>query len=82
MRISRLSPPKEKSLTIPRLKLAVIATRMKTHITEDSEMQRNNIYLWPNFQVVLNYIKNVDTYFGSYIAHMINKIRSNTDIKQ
>ena len=31
---------------------------------------------------MLNYIKNIDTDFGSYIAHRINKIQSNTDIRQ
>ena len=81
---SRLSPRKEKSFTIPRLKLqaAVIATRMKTHIIEDSEIQPSNIYLWSDSKVVLNYTKNVDTNFGSYIAHRINEFRSNMDIKQ
>ena len=81
---SRLSPLKEKSLTIPRLEIqaAIIATCMKTHPIEDSEIQPNNIYLWSDSKVALNYIKNLDTNFGSYIAHRINKIRSNTDIKQ
>ena len=81
---SRLSPLKEKSLTIPRLEIqaAIIATCMKTHPIEDSEIQPNNIYLWSDSKVALNYIKNVDTNFGSYIAHRINEIRSNTDIKQ
>ena len=34
--------------------------RMKTHIIEDSEIQPNNICLWSNSKVVLNYIKNVE----------------------
>ena len=81
---SRLSPLKEKSLTIPRLEIqaAIIATCMKTHPIEDSEIQPNNIYLWSDSKVALNYIENVDTNFGSYFAHRINEIRSNTDIKQ
>ena len=81
---SRLSPLKEKSLTILRLELqaAVVATRMKTHIIEDSKIQPNNIYLCSDSKVMLNYIENIDTNFGSYISHRINKIRSNTDIKQ
>ena len=33
---------------------------MKTHIIEDSEIQPNNICLWSNSKVVLNYIKNVE----------------------
>ena len=55
---------------------------MKTHIIEDSEIQPNNICLWSDSKVVLSYIKNVDTNFGSYIAHRIIENRSNTDIKQ
>lgn len=31
---------------------------------------------------MLNYVKNVDSNFGSYIAQWIDKIRSDTDIKQ
>ena len=80
------SPLKEKALpsTAPRLELqaTVITTRMKTHIIQYSEIQPNNIYLWSDSKVVLNYIKNVDTNFGSYIAHRVNEIQSNTDIKQ
>ena len=81
---SRLPPLKEKSLAIRRLELqaALIATLMKTHIIEDSEIQSNNIYLWSDSKLVLNYIKSVDANFASYIAHRINEIRSNTDIKQ
>ena len=82
---SRLSLLKEKkSLTLPRLELqaAVIATCEKTHIIRDSEIQPSNVYLWSDSKVVLNYIKNVDTSFGSYIAQKVNEIRSNADINQ
>ena len=75
---------KRETLAIPRLELqaAAIATDMKSHIIEDSEIQPNSTYLWSDYKVVLNYIKNVDTNFESYIAHRINEILSNTDIKQ
>ena len=74
----------KKSLTLPRLELqaAVIATCEKTHIIRDSEIQPSNVYLWSDSKVVLNYIKNVDTSFGSYIAQRVNEIRSNADINQ
>lgn len=79
-----MSPLKEKSPTISRLELqaTIIATHMKTQITEDSEIQPNNIYLWSDSKVVLNFIEKLDANFGSYIVHMVNQIRSNTDIKQ
>ena len=44
----------------------------ETHAIKDSEVQLNNIYLWSNFKVVMNYVKNVVTNFASYIAHRIN----------
>ena len=81
---SRLSPLREKSVTLPRLELqpALITTRMKTHIIKNSGIQPNSICQWSSSKVVLSYIKNVDTNFGSYIANRVNEIWSNTDIKQ
>ena len=80
----RLLPLKQKSLTITRLELqtTVIATPIKTHVIQDSEIQPNNIYLWSDSKVVLSYIKNLDPNFGSCTVHTVNEIWSNVDRKQ
>ena len=80
---SRLAPMKENALTIPKLELqaAVIASRMKCTILDEINFNVSNIFLWSDSQTVLNYLRNENSHFGTYITHRVNEIRNNTDIK-
>ena len=79
---SRLAPLNSKILTIQKLELqaAVIASRMKCKIVDESQITVNDIYSWSDSQTVLKYIKNENQRFSAYIMHRVNKIKSNSNI--
>ena len=60
---SRLTPIKEKSLTIPRLKLqaAVLAIRLRNTILKQLDFPIDETRSWSDSQIVLKYIANKDT---------------------
>ena len=76
------SPLNSKIITIPKLELqaAVIASRMKCKIVDESQITVNDIYFWRDSQTVLKYIKNGNQRFSSYIMHRVNEIKSNSNI--
>ena len=76
------SPLNSKIITIPKLELqaAVIASRMKCKIVDESQITVNDIYFWSDSQTVLKYIKNENQRFSAYIMHRVNKIKSNSNI--
>ena len=80
---SRLAPLNSKVLTIPKLGLqvAVIASRMKCKIVDESRITVNDIYFWSDSQAVLiKHIKNENQRFSAYIMHRVNEIKSNSNI--
>ena len=76
------SPLNSKIITIPKLELqaAVIASRMKCKIVDESQITVNDIYFWSDSQTVLKYIKNQNQRFSAYIMHRANEIKSNSNI--
>ena len=79
---SRLAPLNSKILTIQKLELqaAVIASRMKCKIVDESQITVNDIYSWSDSQTVLKYTKNENQRFSAYIMHRVNEIKSNSNI--
>ena len=79
---SRLAPLNSKVLTIPKLELqaAVIVSRMKGKIVDESQITVNDVYFWSDSQTVLKYIKNKNQKFSAYIVHRGNETKSNSNI--
>ena len=79
---SRLAPLNSKVLTILKLELqaAVIASRVKCKIVDETQITVNDIYFWSDSQTVLKYIKNENQRFSAYIMHRVNEIKSNPNI--
>ena len=82
--MSRLSPLKEKSLSIPRLELqaAVLGARIKLTIIEQVDFQIDNITFYSDFKVTVNCISNSSRKFLPFVMNRLNEIRTNTEIKQ
>ena len=68
-------------MTIPRLELqaAVSASRLKTTIVEELELNIDRVHLWSDYVTVLKYIRNENVNFGQFIMHRANKIRNNSN---
>ena len=81
---SRLTPIKEKSLTIPRLKLqaAVLAIRLKNTILKQLDFPIDETRFWSNSQIVLKYIANKDTRFPVIVMNRLNEIRLHSTPEQ
>ena len=81
---SRLSPLKEKSLSIPRLELqaTVLGAIIKSTIIEQVDFQIDNIALYSDSKVTLNCISNSSRKFLSFLMNQFNEIGTNTEIKQ
>ena len=81
---SRLSPLKEKSLSIPRseLQAAVLGAGIKLNIIVQVDFQIDNITLYSDLKVTLNCISNSSRKFLPFVMNRLNEIRTNTEIKQ
>ena len=81
---SRLAPIKEKSLTIPRLKLqaAVLAIRLKNTISKQLDFPIDEIRFWSDSYVVLNYVANKDTRFPVFVMNRLHEIRLHSTPEQ
>ena len=79
-----MSPLKEKSLSIPRLKLqaVILGGRIKSTIIEQVDSQIANISLYSDSKFTLNYISNSSRKLLPFVANRLNEIRTNTEIKQ
>ena len=80
---SRLAPIRNKTMTIPRLKLhaPVLASRLKTTIVEELKLNINSVHLWKYSATVLKCIRNENVNFGRLIMHRANEIRNNSNIQ-
>ena len=79
-----MSPLKEKSLSIPRLKLqaVILGGRIKSTIIEQVDSQIANISLYSDSKFTLNCISNSSRKLLPFVANRLNEIRTNTEIKQ
>ena len=78
---SRLTPMKNRTLTIPKLELqaAVLETRLKISILEQLKFTVNKIYLWTDSQITLKYINNGSKRFPVFVMNRLHEIRANSD---
>ena len=78
---SRLTPMKDRTLTIPKLELqaAVLATRLKVSVLEQRKFRVNKTYFWTGSQIMLKYIKNESKRFPIFVTNRLHEIRANSD---
>ena len=81
---ARLAPMNEKQLTIPSLELqaAALGYQIRLVIIEETKHEFKAVYLWMDYKIVINYIKNETTNFGVFIAHHINEIHNNCTVNE
>ena len=74
---------RNKLTTIPRLELSVTlsASRIKLAVTQEMDVHTDNIYLWSDSKTVLDYLRNRNTNFGTYVVRRCNEIRQNTNVE-
>ncbi|XP_067950301.1 uncharacterized protein [Watersipora subatra] len=73
-----------KGLTIPRLELqsSVEATRLKSFIGEELDMDVDQEFFWSDSKAALGFIKNNDTPFQMFTANRVSEIRRHSNPKQ
>ena len=78
---SRLTPMKDRTLTIPKLELqaAGLATRLKVSVFEQLKFRANKTYFWTDSQITLKYIKNEIKRFQIFVMKRLHEIRANSD---
>ena len=78
----RLAPLKEKRLSILKLELqaTVTATRIKTKVLEETNIDVERIYFWSDSKTVLKYIYNEKKHLPVYVEHRLDEIRSKSNI--
>ena len=78
---TRLAPIK--ALTVPRLELqaAVMASRLKSKIFEEIDLEIDETHFWSDSKIVLHYLSNTQRRFSTYVSHRIAEIASNSDVK-
>ena len=78
---SRLTPMKDRTLTIPKLELqaAVVATRLKVSVLEQLKFRVNKPFFWTDSQITLKYIKNESKRFPIFVMNRLYEIRANSD---
>jgi hypothetical protein len=79
---SKLNPLK--TLSIPRLELAaaVVAVKLDKHVRRELEIAVQESYFWTDSTLVLQYIKNEDKRFLTFVANRVALIHSGTSPEQ
>ena len=77
---TRLAPIK--TLTIPRLELqgAVVASRLKSKISEEIDFEIDETHFWTDSKIVLHYLNNTQRRFSTYVSHRVAEIVSNSSL--
>ena len=77
----RLTPMKDRTLTIPKLGLqaTVLATRLKVSVLEQLKFKVNKTYFCTDSQITLKYIKNGSKKSPILVMNRLYEIRANSD---
>ena len=77
---SRLTPMKDRTLTILKLELqaAVLATRLKFSALEQLKFRVSKTYFWTDLQITLKYIKKEGKRFPIFVMNRLHEIRANS----
>ena len=70
-----------KGLTVPRLELqaAVMASKLKSKIFEEIDLEIDETYFWSDSKIVLHYLSNTQRRFSTYVSHRVAEIVSNCE---
>ena len=73
-----------KALTIPRLELQarVIASRLKSKIAKEIDIEIDETNSWSDSKIVLHYLSNTQRRFSTYVSHRVAEIVSNSDVNE
>jgi len=79
---TRLAPIK--GLNAPRLELqaAVMASRLKSKIFEEIDLEIDETHFWSDSKIVLHYLSNTQRRFSTHVSHRVAEIVSNSDVKE
>ena len=80
--VSRLAPIK--TLTVPRLELqtAEMASRLKSKIFEEIDLEINETHFWSDSKIVVHYLSTAQRRFSTFVSHRVSKIVSRLDSKE
>ena len=79
---SRLAPLKPMTIPLLELSAAVVATRLKTLLEQELEMEIDRTTLWTDSTSVLQYIRNERRRFKTFIANRLSEIQDNSQSAQ
>ena len=73
-----------RSVTIPRLELAaaVLGTRIRAILEREMTVTFDSVKMWTDSMVVLQYIRNTDTRFKTYVANRLEFIHSHSEVSE
>ena len=73
-----------RSVTIPRLELAaaVLGTRIRDILQRELTMTFDSVNMWTDSMVVLQYIRNTETRFKTYVANRLEFIHSHLKVPE
>ena len=79
---SRLAPLK--SISVPRLELsaAVVAVRLNTMLDAELTIKVNKTFFWTDSTAVLQYIRNTNKRFKTYVANRLSVIHEGSEVAQ
>ena len=77
---SRLAPVKR--VSIPRLELmaAVLASKVKSMLVHELDIQLDEVWLWTDSTIVLAYIQNTTSRFKTFVANRLVEIHDRTEV--
>ena len=62
------------------LQAAVLATRMKVAIFNSVTVKINKVFMWSDSKTVLQYNRNGNVKYPTYVMHRVSEIKKNTDV--
>ena len=79
---TRLAPIK--TLTLPRLELqaAVMASRLKSKIFEEIDLEIDETPFWSDSKIFLHYLSNAQRRFSTFVSHRVSEVVSSSDVKE
>ena len=73
-----------KTLTVPQLELqaAIMASRLKSEIFEEINLEIDETHFWSDSKIVLPYLSNTQRRFSTFVSHRVSEIVSSSDVKE
>ena len=59
-----------------------MASRLKSKILEEIDLEIDETYFWSDSKIVLHYLSNTQRRFRTYVSHRVAEILSSSDVKE